>query len=49
MLVPAIVQHPLGNRRLAGVDMGDNADIAEVIEVDHEVRGLAGLIRVGVS
>ncbi len=32
MLRPAGEQHPLGDRRLAGIDVGDDADVADVFE-----------------
>ena len=33
MLGAAVEQHPLGDRRLAGIDVGDDADVADFFEL----------------
>jgi hypothetical protein len=36
----AVIQHPLGDGRLAGIDVGDHADVAEVGETGIHVINL---------
>ena len=38
MLRPAGEQHPLGHRRLAGVDVGNDADVADFFERSVAMR-----------
>src|SRR5262249_24498363 len=39
VLGPAVVEQALGGRGLAGVDVGDDADVAEVVEHGYVRRG----------
>ena len=43
----AVEEHPLGDGGLAGVDVGDDADVAEVVDIGHGKSALAKWFIVG--